>query len=76
MAKKIDEDLTFEQSMKLLEEKVKALESGELTLDESLENFAIGISLIKNCHQKLNQAEQKIEILLDGLKEVEKGEGR
>ncbi|ABQ55729.1 TPA: exodeoxyribonuclease VII small subunit [Legionella pneumophila] len=53
----------FEQSITELEEIVRQLEKGELTLEESLKQFEKGISLARRCQNALNQAEQKIETL-------------
>lgn len=53
----------FEQSVTDLENIVKQLEKGELTLEESLKQFEKGISLARLCQDALNQAEQKIETL-------------
>ncbi|HET9130529.1 MAG TPA: exodeoxyribonuclease VII small subunit [Terriglobia bacterium] len=54
----------FETALKRLEEIVKKLESGDLSLDTSLELFEEGIQLSRLCHQKLGQAERRVEILL------------
>ena len=54
----------FETALKRLEEIVKKLESGDLTLDSSLELFEEGIQLSRLCHVKLGQAERRVEILL------------
>ncbi|MBA2650023.1 MAG: exodeoxyribonuclease VII small subunit [Legionella sp.] len=59
----MSEDIHFEQAMIDLEEIVRLLEKGELTLDNSLQQFEKGISLARRCQDILNQAEQKIEIL-------------
>ena len=53
----------FEQSINELEEIVKQLEKGELTLDDSLKQFEKGIALARSCQHILQQAEQKIETL-------------
>ncbi|MCL9685502.1 exodeoxyribonuclease VII small subunit [Legionella maioricensis] len=53
----------FEQSITELEEIVKQLEKGELTLEDSLKQFEKGIGLARRCQDVLNQAEQKIETL-------------
>ena len=54
----------FESALKKLEEIVKKLESGELSLDSALELFEEGIKLSRFCHTKLEQAERRVEILL------------
>lgn len=69
-------NISFEEALEKLEKNVKALEAGELPLDEVLKIYEEGIGLIKICHQKLNEAEQKIEILSADLEEAKKDEGR
>lgn len=56
---------SFEQAMTELEEKVKSLESGSLSLDESLEAFSEAVKLIKTCNSKLNGAKEKARILIE-----------
>lgn len=53
----------FEASLEELEGLVEALESGELSLAESLERFKRGVELSKHCHEMLDQAHQSVEIL-------------
>jgi len=55
---------TFEQAFQQLEEVVRQLESGELTLEQSLALFEEGMHLAKLCESKLDQAEQKVSRLL------------
>jgi exodeoxyribonuclease VII small subunit len=54
----------FEAALKRLEEIVKKLEGGELSLDSALELFEEGIQLSRYCHTTLGQAERRVEILL------------
>jgi exodeoxyribonuclease VII small subunit len=61
----------FETSLKDLEQIVRDLETGEISLEESLEKFEQGIELYKNCRKTLDQAEKKIKILSDSLKELD-----
>ena len=61
--KTMTKTIHFEQSISELEEIVKQLEKGELSLDDSLKQFEKGISLAKRCQEVLQQAEQKIELL-------------
>ena len=58
----------FEKSFQQLEKIVQRLESEELSLDESLELFEQGIGLSRFCHQKLEQIEKKIELILADAK--------
>lgn len=55
---------TFENAMKRLETLVHELESGDLSLDESLKKFQEGIKLSKFCSGKLDETEKKVSILL------------
>lgn len=57
------EELTFEQSLAELEEIVRRLEEGELTMDEALSAYEKGIGRLKRCYRLLDAAEQKIAVL-------------
>ena len=61
---KMSKKVTFEQAMKDLEEIVRELEAGELPLEESLKKFEEGMKLSKLCSSKLEEAEQRVSILL------------
>ncbi len=54
----------FEKSLRELETIVERMEQGELSLDESLKQFERGVALTRTCQSALQQAEQKVEILL------------
>lgn len=55
---------TFEQSITELEQIAEKLESGGVTLDESLTLFEKGIKLSKSCQKMLDDAEKKVSILM------------
>lgn len=57
--------INFEKTFTELEELVKKMEKGDLSLEESLKCFERGMLLTKNCQQALNKAEQKVRILLE-----------
>ena len=57
--------INFEKTFAELEELVKKMEAGDLSLEESLKYFERGMLLTKNCQQALNKAEQKVRILLE-----------
>ncbi len=61
------DDLSLEGSLAELEKIVRALEEGDLTLEESLKAFERGVSLVRRCNALLDGAEQKIEILVGDL---------
>lgn len=60
---------TFEEQIAKLEETVRLLERGDISLDESLALFEQGIKLTKSCQEQLEQAEKKVKILINGEKE-------
>ena len=59
-------DISFEEAMQKLEKTVEGLESGELSLDESIKLFEEAISLVRMCNERLENAEQKVKILIEG----------
>lgn len=54
----------FESALKKLEEVVRRLESGDLSLDDSLKAFEEGMKQVGFCSKKLNEAEKRVELLL------------
>ena len=56
---------SFEEAFSSLEDIVKKMESGELSLDESLGAFEEAIKLVKFCNSELERAEQKVRILTE-----------
>lgn len=55
---------TFEASLAQLETIVRQLEAGDLPLEESLKLFEKGVALSRECRERLNEAERRIEILM------------
>ncbi len=55
---------TFEASLQELEKIVRSLENGDSALEESLKLFEDGVKLSRECQERLNQAERRIEILM------------
>lgn len=66
------EKASFEEYLAELEAIVGQLERGDLPLEESLELFERGVQLVTRCSKKLDEAEGKIQVLLEG----EQGEPR
>ena len=64
------EEVKFEEAVKKLEDIAKDLESGNLSLDESVEKFEEGMKLSKICTKILNEAEKRINILIDNSGEL------
>jgi exodeoxyribonuclease VII small subunit len=56
----------FESNLKQLEEIVGKLESGDLTLDQSLQLFEEGVKISRCCNAMLEEAERKVEVLMKG----------
>lgn len=61
---------SFEQAMAELEEIVKKLEKGELTLEDSINCFQRGVELAKYCSKKLDEAERSITMLIESEKGI------
>lgn len=57
--------MTFEEAVARLEVIVHTMESGNVSLEESLALFQEGVSLVQYCNQKLDTAEQKIKLLAE-----------
>ena len=60
------EDPGFEQIVAMLERVVQELESGELTLEDSLQAFERGVGLVRTAEEILTRAERRVEILTRG----------
>ncbi len=65
MAENSDNLKDFEKSLQHLEKIVGSMESGDLGLQESLEQFEKGIKLAKNCQDTLANAELRVEQLIE-----------
>lgn len=63
-------ELSFEAGLERLEQIVKELEQGDLPLERTLELFEQGVQISANCRRKLEEAENRVEILL------KKGDGK
>lgn len=57
--------VNFESALERLEEITGQLESGEASLEQSIELYTEGLQLAKDCHQKLDAAEKKIKIITE-----------
>ena len=57
--------IKVEEAMIKLEETVRLLESGSLTLDESIEKYENALKYVKICNEILEKAEQKVKILTE-----------
>ena len=64
MASKKPENMSFETTIEELDQVVEQLENGDLTLDDALKKFERGIALARSGQSKLDEAEQRVSILL------------
>lgn len=64
MVNKGQSDKKFESALEELESVVEQLESGDLSLEDSLAVFEKGVGLVKYCNQKLSEVEKKVEVLI------------
>jgi len=67
MSKTKDARPGFEQALTELETLVAQLESGDLSLDQSLTHFKRGVELTRHCQSILDDAQQTVEILSQGV---------
>ena len=61
-----EENKTFEQNLRRLEEIVRAMERGDVALEESLKLFQEGTELVRACGKLLDDAEQQVKLVLSG----------
>lgn len=61
----MQEKINLEESLKELEEIAKALEQGDLTIDEAMEKYERGVKLAQSCTRKINEVKQRIEVQED-----------
>lgn len=64
MAPEQQENQSFESAMTELQNIVQNMEHGELSLEDSLKAFERGVKLVASSQAKLQQAEQKVQILM------------
>ena len=64
MVEEKSEESSFEASLKSLEEAVDQLEVGNLPLTEALQLFELGLKASNVCRARLEEAKQKVEVLL------------
>ncbi|MEI4790741.1 exodeoxyribonuclease VII small subunit [Bacillus sp. FJAT-53060] len=62
--KQKEEQMTFEEAMKGLEEIVRKLEEGDVPLEQAIHYFKEGMTLSKLCHEKLQHVEKQMDFIL------------
>ena len=55
----------FEEALKQLEDLVERLESGEVSLEESLQDFEHGVALVRTLRERLDQAQQRVDKIVE-----------
>lgn len=58
-------EINFEEAILKLEGEVKKLESGNMTLDQSIAAFEEAVKLVKLCNEKLENAERRVRLLTE-----------
>lgn len=69
--KSVDE-LSYKEASQELERIIRALESGDMELEESLESYTRGVELLKSLRSRLADAEQKVSVLLSDVDGTDK----
>jgi len=64
MAKKDQAEKSFEDALQRLEDVLESLEHGNLNLEESGQAFEEGVKLVRFCHDKLDEVERRVELLV------------
>ena len=59
----MSKEIKFEEAISMLEESVRLLEGGTLSLNESIEKYEEALEYVKICKKTLEKAEQKVKIL-------------
>ena len=76
-SKKNVDELTYKEASTELELIIRNLESGDMELEESLESYTRGVELLRSLRARLEDAEQKVSVLLkdvDGTDKLVAGE--
>lgn len=66
-----EKEISFEENLKKLEEIVKNLESGNVLLDDAIDQFNEAMKLAKVCDDKLKKAEENVNKILNNNDELE-----
>ena len=59
-----EKNMTFEQSMQRLEQIVRAMERGDVALEESLKLFQEGTELVRSCQKLLDDAQMQVKMIM------------
>lgn len=70
MVEENEKNFSFEENLAELEKIVTKLETGEVPLDDAIEEFKKAMDLVKQCDEKLNSAQEAIAKIVNDNKEV------
>ncbi len=56
-----EESMTIEEAFSVLDDKIKALEQEDITLEDSFKEYQEGMKLLKYCHEAIAEVEQKVQ---------------
>jgi len=62
---------SFEEALAELEERVRTLEAGEISLEQALKLFEEGVNLARTCHEQLEAAQERVSALSRGAQGIE-----
>lgn len=68
------EEMSFREMMSELDGIIEALEGNKLELEESLEKYERGIALMRSLRLRLSEAQQKVNVLMGELSDVDEGD--
>jgi exodeoxyribonuclease VII small subunit len=69
----MESELSFGEALAELEQIVRALESGQLELEDGLARYERGVALLRSCQEKLAEAKQRVTMLIGDLEQDEAG---
>ena len=70
MAEENEKNFSFEESLAELEKIVVNLETGEVSLDDAIEEYKKAMDLVKQCNEKLDSAREAIAKIVNDNKEI------
>ena len=63
MDKKEEKELTLEESFAQLDKMIEALESRDISLEDSFKIYQSGMELLKSCNEKIDTVEKKMQVI-------------
>ena len=62
---RMNKSVSFEKSLSDLESIIEKMEGDQLSLEDALKHFEMGVALTKHCQTTLAEAEQKVSMLIE-----------